>query len=891
MHLVPGQEWGGWESSDQGDNVTSTTQIDSDVLSTEATRDNDIIDISSSEESAETGELCVLQLCLEAWQVSCDWEAGTDANPIWDTLNSPLMAEHTMDYVSTYLLYSSAQVQRRRDRRHCLVPASLFGALMQVEHISNGVEDWIARTGPAAMTQLILQRHMVWSGSEPPELVVIPIIDHLHAHCYLWYGHVQRRLGSDLYDLHLSLLDSLSSPSKETINTQLASCTSVLRFLLPQVNGLITGGHLAIPEYQQASGSTDCGYFVCQAISAIVYGQRQSLASLCPVSHVKEGVLDVLESCKAGALEQILAGHSLESPIILHVPPSHTPPPWLQVPQKKPKRKTTIKSQTWVAPKLERSLSEPPGDYRPAAGTGSWEEIFGPRVDICFEQVSEEAFQGYLEAIAKGTYHPPPGLLANTGGQVAESLMPALFLGRESERLPWAPEAQPLEASDEDGPLDPAGGAGLRRFLQGLSHLRDGRERSLAVFTGEHHNQPLHLNWTKETVDISEEWLTAGLDIDSLSLTAKEPQFTSGVVFYAYPPRSGTLTTDNGLAIGFDNKTIKLSHIPNLAFAHVGSHNQFRINVFFPHYQKGQNNAKQYITMMNEQDFTQWYDDVVWQAICRMELLCPEQYRHAATCLRQLLPRSYQNAKLHATHGGLEAKGYKILPELFNLLLHYIRMIVERNPRLFKFKDFFLHVWGTNLKAIGHEIWRKDGNALLHVLKTFPIVDWSLQNPRDIVVDVGLEINLRQDLLPSDIDGLTLLWRLGALKELAAQAWRKAHVDAYMHSHAVGGISASPRSLVSSQFYYVHAYMKDKVLTYRHRDSSIGTGFSPEDSLLNSQRYVREISTLSQILKSSPGSFGVRVEWRCGVWAANQILLLDPVLWIQRFQLSNAVVS
>ncbi|KAG8792711.1 hypothetical protein FRC12_005105 [Ceratobasidium sp. 428] len=38
MHLVPGQEWGGWESSDQGDNVTSTTQIDSDVLSTEATR-------------------------------------------------------------------------------------------------------------------------------------------------------------------------------------------------------------------------------------------------------------------------------------------------------------------------------------------------------------------------------------------------------------------------------------------------------------------------------------------------------------------------------------------------------------------------------------------------------------------------------------------------------------------------------------------------------------------------------------------------------------------------------------------------------------------------------------------------------------------------------------
>ncbi|KAG8777710.1 hypothetical protein FRC12_000239 [Ceratobasidium sp. 428] len=838
-----------------------------------------------------TGQLRALQLCLEAWGISCDWDTACDANPIWDTLHSPLMAEHTMDHVSAYLVYSSARALRQDSQGHCLVPASLSGALLQLENIAYGVEDWIARTGPTAMTQLLLQRQMVWSGLEPPKLVLVPIIDHLNAHCYLWFGAVRRCSNSGLYNLDLSLLDSLGSPSRETVRARLAACISVLQFLLPQVNGAISGKHLAIPGYQQAAGSTDCGYFVCQAISAITYGQRQSLKSLFPVKLVKESVLEILESCKGGVLKDLVTGYAPTPPIILHLPPSYAPPPWLQKPTEQRKQNTVIQVQTWTPPMLKRSLSEPLGDCKSGVGLGSWEEIFGPTVHVLFEQVSGAAFQGYLEAVSNGTYIAPQGLLANSGGPVPQSLMQGLLLAGESELIPWAPDVLSSEGSDEEGPLDPEGGTGLRRFLQGLSYLQEGRERSLAMLTGEHRNQPLHLNWTKETVDISEEWFTAGLDVDSLSLTATQPQFTSGVVFYAYPPRSGTLTTDNGLSVKFEGTSKKLSHIPNLAFAHAGSHNQFRVNIFFPHYQKGQNSAKQYITMMNEQDFTQWYDDVVWQAICRMEILCPEPYRHAATCLRQLLPRSYQNAKLHATQGGLESKGYKILPELFNLLLHYARKIVERNPRLFKFKDFFLHVWGTNLKAIGHEVWRKDGNALLHVLKSFPIVDWSLQNPRDIAVDVGLELNIQQDTLPSDIDGLTLLWRLGALKSLARHGWRKAHVDAYVHSHTVGGISASPRSTVASQLYYVHAYMKDKVLTYRHRDSSIGTGFSPEDSLLNSQRYVREVASLSQVLKSSPGSFGVRVEWRCGVWAANQILSLDPTLWIQRFQHTSAIVA
>jgi hypothetical protein len=296
--------------------------------------------------------------------------------------------------------------------------------------------------------------------------------------------------------------------------------------------------------------------------------------------------------------------------------------------------------------------------------------------------------------------------------------------------------------------------------------------------------------------------------------------------------------------------------------------------------------------MMNSQDFTQWWEQVVLQALVRVELLCPPQYRSAAISLRQLLPKTYATAKKQGFPAGADTgRGYKALPALFNMLLHYCRLIITRSPTLQKFRGFFIHVFGINLKAVGHEIGRADGNALLHILKSFPIVDWSLQNPRDIVVDVGLEVNLLDETLPSDIDGLTLMWKLGALKQLTRPGWRKGHMNAYVHSHVVGGLSAAPRASIQSQFFYWHAYMKDKVLTYHHRDSSTGTGFSPEDGLGNTKRYVEEISQLKHVLKTSPGSYGVRMEWRCGLWTANKILTMDPAIWVQRFLRADAIVS
>ncbi|QRV99209.1 capsular polysaccharide export protein [Ceratobasidium sp. AG-Ba] len=406
----------------------------------------------------------------------------------------------------------------------------------------------------------------------------------------------------------------------------------------------------------------------------------------------------------------------------------------------------------WVPPRLERSLSLPPGDSRrDDEGEGKWEDIFGPRADIAFEAVSSELFNGYLEAISK------------------ESIMKALLLEGRAEHLSWATEALSDYGSSDDQLDETSSGPGLKRFLQGIRSIPEGKERSEALLTGERRNQNLSLDWTKDSIALDEGWLSAGLDIDSLSLTARDPQFTSPVQFYLYPLEP------------------KLSHIPNFTLAKTGSNNEFRINIFFPQYDKGLNAGRRVITMLNDSDFALWCNEVMLPSLDRVELFCAAEYRHYVTALKQAIPRSYERAKPHGVTGADAFTGFRAVPEVFNLLLFYCRKVVEFFPHLAKFKGFFFPCFGQNLKAIGQEVNRKDGNALLYILKQYPIVDWSLQNPRDIAVDVGLEINVLQEQLPNDLDGLTLLWKLAPLQKLAQHGWQKPHVNSYMHSHVIGG--------------------------------------------------------------------------------------------------------
>ncbi|QRV97793.1 capsular polysaccharide export protein [Ceratobasidium sp. AG-Ba] len=861
-------------------------QKDDDVLVISSTSDEKG-DHTDSEIKATSPRSCLAALAnyLTYLDHTCNWSNESENNPLHDAASSPLMAEHVMDLVTSYLTHGT--LNKCGLKRVCLVPAGLSGAVMAMENISEGLQTWKLTTGPSSMRQLIDQRGMVWSNREPPSMIVMPYIDRALVHSYLAFGKVVRRPGCDLYDLHLNLLDSLNRPSSKEVTSRLEMFMTIVRHLLPQIDGRITGSYFASTQYRQLPGSVDCGWFVCQAVSSITHGRDMASFRPLPIDLVKTRVQDILMQCRDGALHQLSLGHVLKSPIILHQ--QFAPPPWKQLPlpvQHKPP------APQWVKPDIERSLSVPPGDSLRNDGThGSWEDVFGPRPEIAFERVSGEAFQGFLDAIAEGTYTPPPGLLANTGAQLADSLEQAVLLEGETANLTWAPDALSGYDSSGNESRDSVSGPGVKRFLQGVRSIPDGRERSQTLLTGERRNQNLSLNWTRDSIEIEEEWLKAGLDIDSLSLTAENPQFTMPLQFYLYPPRASTLTTDNGLSVLVDGKPKKLSHIPNFTLAKTGAGGDFRVNVFFPGYDKGKNLGNRVITMLNDGDFAQWCNEVMLPALVRLEMFCDPQYRHAILALRQTLPKSYQRSKPNGATGSDTFTGYRILPELFNHLMSYCRKIVNFFPHLAKFRGFFFHVFGMGLKSLGQEVTRNDGNALLHVLKQYPIVDWSLQNPRDIVADVGLEINLLEEELPNEIDGITLIWKISALQRLAQEVWRKPHVNSYMHSHVVGGISTSPRAPIGLMFYYMHAYMKDKGITYKHRDFSYGAEFAPLDGLSNSQRYVRDMKELRARLVECFGSYGIRIEWRCGVWAANEILGMDPRLWIGRFLQVGAIVA
>ncbi|KAG8702262.1 hypothetical protein FRC11_011596 [Ceratobasidium sp. 423] len=85
--------------------------------------------------------------------------------------------------------------------------------------------------------------------------------------------------------------------------------------------------------------------------------------------------------------------------------------------------------------------------------------------------------------------------------------------------------------------------------------------------------------------------------------------------------------------------------------------------------------------------------------------------------------------------------------------------------------------------------------------------------------------------------------------------------------------------------------MKEKSVTYIHRDRSIGSSFSPMDAILGSKAYVTETRDLKETLQGSVGSFGLRVEIRCSLWAANKLLEMDPLLWRTRFLSSGAILA
>jgi hypothetical protein len=154
----------------------------------------------------------------------------------------------------------------------------------------------------------------------------------------------------------------------------------------------------------------------------------------------------------------------------------------------------------------------------------------------------------------------PIGMLQGVRGRHVNNVMAGVFLDPLSSPRGQAPGITVIEGPEPAANRDTTTGMGISEFTHHLLEIEDPFLRQMMLLTGGNGEQPLVLNWLKAAIDLQEEWLLAMVDIDSVSLTVLNPQFTAPAVIHAYPARAATLSTDNGLRVLHKGQLRPLSH-------------------------------------------------------------------------------------------------------------------------------------------------------------------------------------------------------------------------------------------------------------------------------------------------------------------------------------------
>jgi hypothetical protein len=100
----------------------------------------------------------------------------------------------------------------------------------------------------------------------------------------------------------------------------------------------------------------------------------------------------------------------------------------------------------------------------------------------------------------------------------------------------------------------------IQEFVEAVRSIDSYEERDRAILTGEYRGEILNLDWRKDSLALEEDWLQIAMDIDSLSLTVDNPQFTASVSIQLYPARATTQTSDNRLRVDVNGVETPLSH-------------------------------------------------------------------------------------------------------------------------------------------------------------------------------------------------------------------------------------------------------------------------------------------------------------------------------------------
>jgi hypothetical protein len=151
-------------------------------------------------------------------------------------------------------------------------------------------------------------------------------------------------------------------------------------------------------------------------------------------------------------------------------------------------------------------------------------------------------------------------MLHNVRKRDVNEVLSGVFLAHETSKTGQAPGIWVVEGSSHDSEQNAPPGMGIAEFTQHMKSISNDFDRDTAILTGEYQNTPLRVDWLKHSLDLEAYWLRPTVDIDSVSLTVWNPEFTEPVMLHAYPSRAKTLSVDNKLAVLHNGKRKPLSH-------------------------------------------------------------------------------------------------------------------------------------------------------------------------------------------------------------------------------------------------------------------------------------------------------------------------------------------
>ena len=553
-----------------------------------------------------------------------DWYSPTEQNPLHLFKSEAMVHIDVMERVVLYLHAHSLLVPGLKQHTLLVRPYIYQVSLCQQPALKGSLRD------------------IVWKQATSPSYVIVPVVvdeplDHRdpragrRMHWYIWFGFVVQVNATHQVRFHY--LDSLPTPNHTEMAERRRRLQVVMAGIMPELKVVWDQNDPVLEHYRQKPGSLDCGVFVAQAVSALLFEDPSALTNPLPASVVRARIERILSACKSGLMPHLAEGYRPDLVTLLHqtrlastdgfysvnsLAPSPLqstsspvstarPPPWQKEATKQYKSKLLIGAM----PPLPRSLSieAAPSRSAPSPRTavhiketklserhGSTEVssaspqrraselsirrfspyktppersmstasgmsyVYGRHGPHAFEPVEEGVYAPFFRELRGDMCTWGVGQIQSVRERDMEQILIGAFMrdGPVPSRLPAGISI--VEGLTQDKPADQDNAMSIREFVTAVRDIESHEERDRAILTGVHRGEVLNLDWRKDSLNIEEDWLDVTVDIDSLSLTVDDPQFTASVTLQLYPARATTMTSDNRLRVDVDGTETPLSH-------------------------------------------------------------------------------------------------------------------------------------------------------------------------------------------------------------------------------------------------------------------------------------------------------------------------------------------